>query len=367
MDSGFVPPGESFDSGFNVHQNLLPAEVIYIMDQLLGCEMAWQRGFAIFQTLFTSCPIHHLLTQRRAPKTLPDFGLQELDELGDDQAWLHLCLRAFCINTIIQCDMVIEIVASQQYYEEEDLNTQTYQIELLADISDDMSIDLLDTAISWVQDRENSPAEEAVLHRLQLRRATMLRSILDPESMPLDTLSKLIKLIKESQHLAKPIEAASNPKMYRKLSISGPTRESKILPLDDACTDLLNLLGSVVEQHRRLASDSDSVMQQPESLRNFLWQLAFCPVPQSTLARAILQARLFAPDCPLGTSDGVRLYMLRELSTLQVLPDDITEGFWPSDDVAPSHPRVQIAGVLFEWADKYQGVSQSHLFCRARP
>lgn len=152
MDSGFVAPDEPFDSGFDVGQDLLPEELLFIMDRILCLEMAWMRGFALFQTLFTSNHIYHLLTAKRSSDSAePSFPTSPKKGSPDrDPKWLHLCLFAFCVNTIIQCDMVIELVSSQHYYEEEDLNTNAYSIKLLNDVSDEQSLQLLDDAIDWI-------------------------------------------------------------------------------------------------------------------------------------------------------------------------------------------------------------------------
>lgn len=152
MDSGFVPESEAFDTDYDVGKPLLPGEVIYIMDQLFCREMAWLRGYALFQTLFTSRHIYHLLTQPRELRALPTFpGHADSGQGNNDGIWLHFCLRAYCIAIITQCDMVLDSISSQQYYEEEDLNTQTYQVELLHDVPDQMSLDLLGDAISWLE------------------------------------------------------------------------------------------------------------------------------------------------------------------------------------------------------------------------
>lgn len=39
MDSGYLAPGETLEDDYNVMRELLPEEVVGIMDQLLGLEV----------------------------------------------------------------------------------------------------------------------------------------------------------------------------------------------------------------------------------------------------------------------------------------------------------------------------------------
>ena len=64
--------------------------------------------------------------------------------------------------------MNTELVASQQYFEEEDLNTQTYGLQLCTEIKDEVSLDMnhprkkcveLLCALSPTLDRGSSPED----------------------------------------------------------------------------------------------------------------------------------------------------------------------------------------------------------------
>lgn len=154
MDSGYVEPGKDAADEFDVSKDLLPSEVIWIMDEILCRELAWLRGFALFQTIFTSVHILHLLLEYGRTKSWPTFTAKNEVKGGGTSAYTHQCLHAFCMGTIIQCDMNSELVASQQYYEEEDINTQTYGLSLCSKVGDDECLDRLDHAMAWLQDRE---------------------------------------------------------------------------------------------------------------------------------------------------------------------------------------------------------------------
>lgn len=47
MDSGFLAPGESLDDDYDVLRELLPEEVIGIIDQLICFEVGIRRAFNI--------------------------------------------------------------------------------------------------------------------------------------------------------------------------------------------------------------------------------------------------------------------------------------------------------------------------------
>ena len=162
MDSGRTEPGDNPADEFDVSQDLLPGEIIWIMDEILCRELAWLRGFALFQTVFTSVHILHLLLQYRQTQACPQF-IKEFEVYSNESSkYTHWCLHAFCLSTIIQCDMNAELVASQQYYEEEDLNTQTYGLNLCTKIGDEECLNRLNHAMTWLQDRKASESDRVL-------------------------------------------------------------------------------------------------------------------------------------------------------------------------------------------------------------
>ena len=68
MDSGYRDPEEGLADEFDASQGLLPGEIIWIMDEVLRRELAWLRGFALFQTVFTSRHILQLVFNYRRRK-----------------------------------------------------------------------------------------------------------------------------------------------------------------------------------------------------------------------------------------------------------------------------------------------------------
>lgn len=155
MDSGFLLPGETFADDYDVSAALSPAEVLGVMDQLSCFEAAWHQGWPLSQTLLTSLHIGCLLSQSRPLGQLPHFPARS-STAGTAVGMLSDVLRAFCIGTIKSCDMVIEMISTELYYEEEDFVTQTYERDLLTDVPDEVSLDLLEQNLKWVHTQRGS-------------------------------------------------------------------------------------------------------------------------------------------------------------------------------------------------------------------
>lgn len=165
MDSGFIEEGRENVREFDVTLELLPQEIIWIMDEIFSREAAFLRGFALFQTVLTSTHVLHLIQsyQRGVEGAIPSFlGNCDTDNSKTYDSYTHLCLRAFCLATVIQCDFYIDLVDWQHHYGEEDLNTQTYGLNLCSGIHpEEQPIKLLDEALNWL--RARNPSEEMVL------------------------------------------------------------------------------------------------------------------------------------------------------------------------------------------------------------
>jgi hypothetical protein len=134
MDSGYLEPGETLEDDYDVLRELLPEEVVGIMDQLLCCEvrpqaptifmvgeltslaqMAWHMGHPLSQTLFTSIYIDRLLWPEAKELGKATFSRVEGDVRGGP--WVHLVLHAYCLGLIKCCDFVHMRVACEQFYE----------------------------------------------------------------------------------------------------------------------------------------------------------------------------------------------------------------------------------------------------------
>jgi len=158
MDSGCLAPGEALVDHYDIERQLLPEEIIGIMDQFLCSEMAWHEGYPLAQTLFSSHYIDKLLA--REAKTI---GQVHFSKAGKESIWgfplLHLVLRSYCIAVIKCCDYALEEInrsldgggTRYNFYEEEDFSGHTYGRELFTRIPLPPILDLLSAAADFVE------------------------------------------------------------------------------------------------------------------------------------------------------------------------------------------------------------------------
>lgn len=134
MDSGYLEPGETLEDEYDILRNLLPEEVLGIMDQILchevcskrswhfqkqailtSMQVAWHMGHPLSQTLFTSLYIERLLWPE--PKTLQQAQFSRGLKVPSNNPWLHRVLRSYCVATIKACCFVHTMIIGESYYE----------------------------------------------------------------------------------------------------------------------------------------------------------------------------------------------------------------------------------------------------------
>ncbi|RYP71995.1 hypothetical protein DL771_004464 [Monosporascus sp. 5C6A] len=104
MDSGFLEEGESLDEEYDVSRDLLPEEILGIIDQLFCLE-----------TLLTSVYVEAILNPTPTNITEADFARDP--EPRDEQPKLLFILRAYCVGLLKACHLVNELVKAEHYYE----------------------------------------------------------------------------------------------------------------------------------------------------------------------------------------------------------------------------------------------------------
>lgn len=113
MDSGCLEPGESLDEDFDISRDLLPEELIWLMDELINREVAWLMGYPLSQTLFSSVHIDRLLWPVPTQLSEATFAQSPNSKLTPMQE----ILRAYCLLLVKSCDLILDMVTSQHYYE----------------------------------------------------------------------------------------------------------------------------------------------------------------------------------------------------------------------------------------------------------
>ena len=146
MDSGYLDKQDSLDNGFDITADLLPEEVLWIVDELMCYEAAWLHGFALSQTVLTSQHIQHCLDSKLWDEEGLPPHFDPSSHLQKPSKWTHVVLRLFCMAFIVTCDMAMELITQQGYYEEEDFITQTYSKDLLTKLSDQQMVAELDSS-----------------------------------------------------------------------------------------------------------------------------------------------------------------------------------------------------------------------------
>lgn len=148
MDSGFLAQGETLYDEYDVLRELLPEELIGIIDQLFQYEMTWHSGYPLSQSLFSCHYIDTLLWPD--PKSLTDCHFYRGEPPAGDRPILNV-LRTYCIGLIKCCGITVKIVLNSHFFEEEDFSTQTFNRELLDRIPTSEVEALLREAIEHLQ------------------------------------------------------------------------------------------------------------------------------------------------------------------------------------------------------------------------
>ncbi|KAK7755068.1 N-alpha-acetyltransferase, non-catalitic subunit [Diatrype stigma] len=368
MDSGFLAEGETLDEEYDVGRDLLPEEILGIIDQLLCLEMAWHLGYPLSQTLLTSVYIEALLNP--TPTNITEANFVRDPKLWDKQPKLLFVLRAYCVGLIKTCHYVNEIVKEELCYEvsishptsrpyplrsqadraqEEDFVMNTYDRSLLAEIQEEPIFDLLQSARSDLRAIRNDVGEDittALDLRLELRIA-FLRAIdlmalrnANPDSLktPWIEMQGLIGIISEQHSLGKPVPEAFSTKLQRHLASTMPPRPIVQTSFEESCRHF--------EQMFRDGIDITEVLKysDPQSLLTFVATFQ-ARKPQPIVFIRILLQSLVLKDMVIVGSYTPRQIIDNDLS-LTVLP--CGRQLDPSFDSieVPTDPRHQVSAQM---------------------
>ena len=298
MDSGYVPPGDTFEPDADFTKPLDAAEALWIVDQLMCLEIAWLDGYPLSQTVFTSLHIDRLLNPifedqyTSAFKTgqRPAGVTKELDTV-------HMALLAYCVGLIKCCDEALNLIQSQNFYEEEDFVTHLFGRELLPKVS---SVEALDELI-WAQTQfedgfEDTDVREAIMCQLDFRK-TYLRllsgqsdSLGDPDvEVDWFDFRHDLERVKSYHKFSSPYPTAFSEKVQRQLATSTPPRPMLQISWDLACSKWKSLCEDVIAAHRLTSSE---IIPSPAGLHRAIWAFSYREQP-CCLARAEIQSIIF--------------------------------------------------------------------------
>ncbi|KAI6893643.1 hypothetical protein KC355_g20769, partial [Hortaea werneckii] len=292
MDSGYVPPNDSFNADFDVCRGLDATEVLWIMDELLCLEIAWHEGYPLSQTVFTSLHVDRLLSpDNRPPYTFP-YGDSPGSNLTLQQQLVHKVLRAYCVALVKSIQASLLIIQSQNFYEEEDFVTHLFGRDLLEKIQPGQAAEELEDALKCVMSAHlPSEISDALESRLWFRRSYL--AVLLAETDEWSGLTAQLEKVSQSHSLVKQIPEAFSEKVQRQLATSTPPRPQLQMSWQGAIERWTKLLSDIAEADRLTTS---WVCQSPHCLQRAMWAFAYREPQPGTFARAYLQDKLFGSD-----------------------------------------------------------------------
>ncbi|KIW28902.1 uncharacterized protein PV07_04757 [Cladophialophora immunda] len=300
MDSGCTAFDAESDEEFDPARTVSAEEIIWLMDQLMYREAAWHMGYPLSQTLFTSIHIERLLWPQ--PKQFSDACFwRDHPSTRDASSLLHAVFQSYCVGLIKCCDLVLSMVASQHFYEEEDFAPQIYNRPLLHDFSVGEVMDSLQDAHAFVQNGNlPQPLMAALKDRVNARSA-FLRLLHScelrerPANSTLEGNLALIKAIEETSILGRPTPTvAFTLKMQRGLASSVPPRPMIVMEKEKAFSFFRQLLTDTTTAFQMLdiTCSSDLLV----AYQRFMAQTS----QPAVYVRALLQSFLNIDNTVLG-------------------------------------------------------------------
>ncbi|KAK5136438.1 hypothetical protein LTR08_003083 [Meristemomyces frigidus] len=347
MDSGYVPPGDTFEAEFDVCRGLEAPEVVWIIDELLCLEAAWHDGYPLSQTIFTSLHVDRLLSpDNNAPYTF-HYGLDEPTATSTaEKKVVHVVLRAYCLALIKCSQLVLQTVQSQNFYEEEDFVTHLFGRELLPKLDLDDAHRLLEEALRCVAAANFAPDISAALEARLSFRSTYLASLINDTDGWASLLERM-EDIDKSNKLGLALPEAFSDKVQRQLATSTPPRPMLQTSWKDAYAKWNKTCADIIEADRLT---SFWVCQSPHCLQRAMWAFAYREPQPDTFARAYIQDRLFGSD-----------RIAEDVSHFDLLLADIRDLVLAGDQLAdpesfqvelPSDPRHLCSRLVEAFMDK---------------
>ncbi|KXT13749.1 hypothetical protein AC579_10081 [Pseudocercospora musae] len=362
MDSGYVPPGDTFEADFDPSQDLSPKQVIWIMDELLRLEMLFHAGYPLSQNVFTSLHIFRLIDPENRNPYPFHFGHKD----GHKQHLVHTVLHAYCIAVLKCCDLALRCIQSQIYFEEEDFVTSLFGRELCIQLGPQEALTLLVDAITVL---EESHLDRASVEQITLRlsvRKEMLFCFDEPLPLAQDYWARLrVELVnlKLQPQSDEECYKAFSDKVQRQLATSTPPRPMPKLALKDALEQWLQMCDDVIAAQQLSCSD---FVRHPIRLLRSTWRFGYRLPEPVTLARAKMQESLTWEEG--GDYEG---------GATELLLADIREKVLPGDWIAerdsftiemPTDKRHKTSRILLDFMSQGLGdyINLYRMVCQNR-
>ncbi|MCJ1399551.1 hypothetical protein MMC11_002753 [Xylographa trunciseda] len=340
MDSGCLAPGETLEDDYDILRELLPEEVVGIVDQLLCAEVAWYMGHHLSQTLFSSLYIDRILWPE--PKGLEQATFHRNDKPPSDNVMLHVVLRAFCLGLLKTCYFVHKQIVSETYYEEEDFVSNLYNRRLVPDLSIENVEDLLDQAIWLIEAKKElytDHVRQALTSRLNFRKCFLRAALTDQSVSKEEHVAKwqicssaLVPLLETSKH-GTAVPQSFSTKIQRRLASTVPPRPIMMNDLKDTSNYLQRFFAD--------AEEAGGVFDCVKGSQNFV-SLFETRKPQPSIYVRCLLSSLIHNKMRVSGETSFTHFIFDDLAEL-VLPADLLVDMVNYDVEAPQSRKFQIA------------------------
>ncbi|GAB1199953.1 hypothetical protein APSETT444_009312 [Aspergillus pseudonomiae] len=251
-------------------------------------------------------------------------------------------------------EQVIGIMDELLCHEEEDFVTQLYNRSLLSQFDHEYFRNLLDRAISWVDEQGDSvdgKLKEAIKCRLVFRRDFLLSLNQDLDIIQSRSASRFSSClsqlgpITESVPLGRPVPEAFSWKIQRKLASTVPPRPMVKISFEDALAHL-----------KRLCQDAIDLLEVldysgPHNLKVAVWTLLSRKPQPSVYIRSLVQSMILSNMMVLGAVP-VKKFLYDELAEI-VLPSSTLLQANTDETEMPTDPRFQIANHMDAFVKRF--------------
>ncbi len=303
MDNGIITEEEKMMHAYDVSQLLLPEEIVDIMDHLFASELSWHGGSSLSQTVFTCVYLQTVLAQ--TPNKFRYSRLDAADELLC--GLLDLVLLPYIVGTAKCCFFIREEYLNGYLYDEEDVSTTDFGVDMFSSVSGESVSILLDDSVAWLE--RNQLALKAKFGQFdfsQLSERMKLRRAFLAVTQSMYSCKTLVSLVNQCSEHAQKIVPTLTPlskllrvfdsKIQRSLTSTAPPRSMMIMSVKEAygefnrlCTDL-----------GRITHIDLSLQRSPVALFfyfDYLRKLRPIPLP---LVRSLAQSILFRSEILLS-------------------------------------------------------------------
>ncbi|KAG1143589.1 hypothetical protein G6F37_006800 [Rhizopus arrhizus] len=311
MDTGALV--KIAEPSLDISRQLSAEETLDIMDSLITREIAWLSGHSLSQTVYTCIYFHHIVTLNElSPKIIASTDINDV---------IYSALRVYILASVKCCHYIWMEMAQGNVYEEEDFTTNLFGLSFDNQLPDICVFDDLDTSIKHLMVLNSSPAIEAILNRIEIRKSYLLALIhlsqndasnLTRAKANLKNVDELLKRVDLS--LSKEVKGAFDPNINRKLTSQTPPRPVELESKEDSYKKYAQLI-------HRLLSICDVVdYSSAVSLMSFFDAFGSETPYADAFSRSKLNTILFHDQQIFGTQ-SISSLILRSIEEM-VKPSD---------------------------------------------